>query len=285
MKKQFFVTIAVALALMMSSCEKTSKIADADLNLADDDAVTETIFDDIFSSVDIASIALDGAIKGEFTKGSLLVADSCPVITVSHPDQTTWPKVITIDYGTGCTLNDVTRKGKIIVSITAPRHETGSMRSVTFDEYYFNGIKVEGTKAIENLGPNSNQNIVIAVTLTDGKITLPDGKTIEREVDREREWIAGINTPRYIWDDECLITGTTSGKNINDVLYTTTITVPLHWKRACRFIVEGVVMMEREGVEPVELDFGDGECDPKATLRRGDEEKEINLRVRHRLMP
>jgi hypothetical protein len=159
------------------------------------------------------------------------------------------------------------------------------MRSVTFDEYYFNGIKVEGTKAIENLGPNSNQNIVIAVTLTDGKITLPDGKTIEREVDREREWIAGINTPRYIWDDECLITGTTSGKNINDVLYTTTITVPLHWKRACRFIVEGVVMMEREGVEPVELDFGDGECDPKATLRRGDEEKEINLRVRHRLMP
>jgi hypothetical protein len=285
MKSKFFLPIAVVLALLASSCEKSSKLAEADLNLADDDAITEAIFDDVFSSVDIATIALDGIMKSGFTKGNLLVTDSCPVITVNHPDETTWPKVITIDYGAGCTLNDVTRKGKIIINTSAPRHVTGSTRSVTFDGYYFNGIKVEGTKAIENLGPNSNQNIVIAITLTDGKITLPDGKTIEREVDREREWIAGMNTPRYIWDDECLITGTTSGKNINDVGYTTTITTPLHWKRACRFIVEGVILIERVGVEPVELDFGDGECDPKATIRRGEEEKEINLRVRHRLMP
>ncbi|MBM3420967.1 MAG: hypothetical protein FJY11_07525, partial [Bacteroidetes bacterium] len=107
----------------------------------------------------------------------------------------------------------MTRKGKIIIEITAMRHVSGSKRTATFDNYYFNDIKVEGTKVIENLGPNSAQNIVIAITLTGGKITLPDGKTVEREVDREREWIAGMATPRYLWDDECLITGTTSGKN------------------------------------------------------------------------
>lgn len=282
MKKFAFLSIAAALVLFLNSCEKSGKLTDSDINLADDDAVTETIFDDIFSSVDIASIALEGTAKEGFTKGSL-VADSCPVITVNHPDGTTWPKIITINYGEGCTLNEMTRKGKIIIEITAFRHVTGAKRTVTFDNYYFNDIKVEGTKVIENLGPNSAQNIVIAITLTGGKITLPDGKTVEREVDREREWIAGMATPRLLWDDECLITGTTSGKNINGVEYSTTITTPLHWKRACRFIVAGVIEMVRGENEPVSLDFGDGECDAKAVLRRGEEEKEIFLKLRHRL--
>ncbi|MBE0673501.1 MAG: hypothetical protein IH591_02460, partial [Bacteroidales bacterium] len=96
--------------------------------------------------------------------------------------------------------------------------------------------------------------------------------------------IAGMNTPRFIWDDECLITGTTSGKNINGVAYNTEITTPLHWKRACRFIVAGIIKIERPDTEAVELDFGTGDCDPYAMLRRGDEEKQINLRLRHRLM-
>jgi len=284
MKKQIFFTIAVALAIFITSCQKAEKIVETDINLADDDAVTEAIFDDVFSSVDIASIALENAAKGGFTKGSFVVADSCPVITVNHPDETTWPKVITIDYGTGCTLNEMTRKGKIVITISALRNVTGSVRSVAFEDFYFNEIKVEGTKSIENLGPNNNQNIVMAVTLTNGKLTLPDGRTIERAVDREREWTAGGNTPRNIWDDECLITGTTSGKNIDGVAYSTTIIAPLHWKRACRFIVAGIIKMERANTEAVELDFGNGECDAKAILRKGDAEKEIILRVRHRLV-
>lgn len=278
--------IVIAFAVAAVSCQKSGKITDKDLDLAEDNVIAEAIFDDVFNSVDIASHMLDMTIKGGFqsSKGIFLVADSCPVITVNHPDESTWPKVMTIDFGESCTIGEVTRKGRIIIEITAPRHVSGSMRTVTFDGYVFNDIAVEGSKSIKNLGPNSNQNIVIEVTLNGGKITLPDGKTIEREVNRQREWIAGQNTPFYIWDDECLITGTTSGKNINGVSYSTTITTPLHWKRACRFIVSGVILLERENVEPVELDYGNGECDAKAIVRRGDEEKEIFLKVRHKRM-
>ena len=98
----------------------------------------------------------------------------------------------------------------------------GSTRTVTFDNYYFNGIKVEGTKVIENMGHNDNQNMVFSVKLTGGKLTLPDGKTIERSFEHQREWIAGFLT-KNIWDDECLITGTATGKNINGLL----IQIPL----------------------------------------------------------
>ncbi|MFO7575175.1 MAG: hypothetical protein R6W67_08465 [Bacteroidales bacterium] len=285
MKTRILIAMSVvALAIAAVSCQKSDLITEKDLDMAEDNVIAEAIFDDIFNSVDIASWLLEGAMKSDFSKGMALSSDSCPVVTVNFPDGTTWPKVITIDYGDGCTINEVTRKGKIIIEITARRHVTGSMRTVTFDGYYFNDIAVEGTKSIKNLGPNSSENIVIEVKLEGGKMTLPDGKTIEREVNRQREWIAGLNTPFYIWDDECLITGTTSGKNINDVTYTTTISTPLLWKRVCRFIVSGVILIEREGFDPVELDYGDGECDAKAVLRRGDEEKEILIRVRHKRM-
>jgi len=283
MKKKLFFPIAVALAIMVSSCQKAENVADIDVNLADDDAVTEAVFDDVFSSVDIASIGLED-ILGADTKGPIFAGDTCPIVTVNDHDPLTWPKVVTIDYGAGCVYGELVRKGKIMITVSAPRNETGSTRTVTFDEYFFNDIKVEGTKIIENLGFNTNQNLVVSVTLAGGKLTLPDGKTIEREVAREREWIAGMNTPRNVWDDVCLITGTTSGVTIKGVAYSTTIAAPLKWVRACRFLVSGIIRIERAGAEAVELDFGDGTCDARAVLRKGDQEKEIILKVRHRLM-
>ncbi len=54
------------------------------------------------------------------------------------------------------------------------------MKTVTFENYYFNGIKVEGTKVIENMGYNNNLNLVFSVQLMNGKLTLPEGQTIER---------------------------------------------------------------------------------------------------------
>lgn len=195
-----------------------------------------------------------------------------------------WPKVVTVDYGTGCTgFNDDTRSGKIIITVTGPRLQVGSIRTITFDNYFFNGIKVEGTKILENKGYNNNQNLVISVKLTGGKLAMPGGKTIERSFDHQREWIAGLLT-KNIWDDECLITGTASGKNINGVSYTNTILTALHWKRACRFIVAGVVKIERDGKPTVELDYGTGDCDAKATVTIGGESKEILLRNKLRIM-
>lgn len=131
------------------------------------------------------------------------------------------------------------------------------------------------------MGYNSNQNLVISGKLTNGKLTLPDGTTIERSMDHQREWIAGLLT-KNIWDDECLITGTATGKNIDGLAYTNTILTALHWTRACKFIVSGVVNIEREGVLPVQLDYGTGNCDAKAIVTRGDASKEILLKNKHR---
>ena len=281
MKTKIFLMIASLAILSFSSCTKQPAIDQSSLDLADDDAVTETVFDDVFNSVDNAEQILGDFQKGVAVKSSE-VSDSCPVVTIDHPTDAVWPKTITINYGTLCTgYYDNTRSGKIIITVSGPRMQKGSKKTVTFDNYYFNGIKVEGTKVLENMGYNDNQNLVISATLTGGKLTLPNGKTIERSFAHEREWTAGLLT-RNIWDDECLITGTAAGVNINGVAYTNTITTALHWKRVCKFFVSGVIKIERAGKDPVDLNFGTGECDAKATVTMNGETKEILLRFKHR---
>ena len=281
MKTKIFLPIASLAILLLISCSKKDLLDQTSIDLADDDAVSEAIFEDIFNSIDNAEIILEDFLKGD-TK-SLSESGTCPIITIDRPPDTKWPKTVTIDYGTGCTgFYDNTRAGKIIIEVTGPRLSPGSVKTVTFDNYFFNGIKVEGVKKIENMGINNDQNMVFSVSLTGGKLTLPDDKTIERSFERQREWIAGRDT-KNIWDDEFLITGTATGVNIKGLSYTNTIITALHSKRACRFIVSGVVKIEREGKETVELNYGDGKCDAIAVVTKGDESREITLRHRHRL--
>lgn len=284
MKTKIFLMITALSLLTFTSCKKDMPLLEqSSIDLADDDAVSEAVFEDVFTSIDDATIALDDAMKNGDSKSTLLVIeDACPSVTVEHPATGIWPKAITIDYGTGCTgFYNNTRSGKIIINVTGPRREEGSKRTVTFDNYYFNDIKVEGTKLFENLGLNDGGNIVISVSLTGGKLILPDGKTLEREAGHQREWVAGFITPNK-WDDECLVTGSASGKNADGISYLRTITSALQWNRVCAFIVSGVVTIEREGAEPFKLDYGTGECDNKAVVSRGGETKEIQLRHRHR---
>jgi hypothetical protein len=284
MKTRFYMMIASIVILSFISCQKDTSIEQASINIADDDAVSDAVFEDIYNTTDNASIILDQLLKGDDSKSMIVLADSCPSITITNPETGTWPKILTIDFGEGCSgLYDNTRMGKIIIEVTAPRLELGSKRTVTFDNYYFNSIKVEGTKVVENIGYNENQNLVFSVKLTDGKLTLPDGKFIERSFDHQREWIAGLLT-RTIWDDECLITGTANGTNPEGVGYTNTITTALLWKRVCFFIVSGVVKIEREGKKDVEINYGDGNCDAVAVVTKEGESKEILLRHKIRTM-
>jgi hypothetical protein len=283
--KTVLIIFAVSLLTLFACGKLKNLIESASTDLIDDDAVTQVALDDINSSVDIATGIVEnlGLVKGT-QMDNVVAADSCPTITVTPLTPGTFPKTITINYGTGCSgFYNSTRSGKIIIVVTGKRNSIGSTRTTTFENYYFNGIKVEGTHVLTAL-PLHGNNPVFSVTLTGGKLTLPDGKTVERTVDHQREWVAGFNTPKNVWDDECLITGTASGKGINGKSYTNTILTALYWKKVCEFIVSGSIKFERTGVEPIVLDYGSGVCDAKAIVTRGDQSKEITLRHKYRTM-
>ncbi len=281
MKTKLFIIVAALAFFSLYSCTKEQTVDQTSVNFADDEALSDAVFDDVFNTVDNADIILDNY---SLSRSLTTSTDTCPVITITPLTPGVWPKTITIDFGTGCTgLYDNTRSGKIIIEITGPRMEEGSVKTVTFENYYFNGIKVEGTKVIENMGYNNNLNLVFSVQLMNGVLTLPEGQTIQRSFQHQREWTAGIMT-RNIWDDEFLITGTSEGQTINGLAYNNTIMNAIRWQRVCRFAVSGTVSIQCEGADPIVIDYGNGDCDDVATVTRNGESKQLQLKFRHRFM-
>jgi hypothetical protein len=280
MKTKSLLLIMILLGFMVSSCQKSTPLEKSSIEAADDAVLAEAVFDDAFASLEIATV------MAEDLKKSGSVVDSCPLVTITFPELGLWPVNVVIDYGTGCEgLNDVVRSGKIILTLSAPRQEVASVRTLTFENYYVNGAKVEGTTVVTNTGLSNSGNAVFSVVLTGGKITFSDSKFIIRTFSRMREYTAGYLTWWNPWDDKCLITGTASGVNLDGVTYNLSVTNALQWEAACRFLVSGTVRFEIDGVEPFELDYGTGACDAIATLMRGDDTKEITLRYRHPKYP
>ncbi len=279
----YILSIIVAGAILFQSCEKkASDLTDDEIAIAEDDALAENLFDDIFDVALAAELLVDGQIYNGSLKSSV-VSDSCPNVTVNHPDSTRWPKIITIDYGDGCTgFYEQTRSGKIIILVTGRYRAEGTSRTITLENYYINGIHIEGTKTVTNDGENENGNICYSVELTGGRITTPDSIVITRESVRTREWVGGSDTWWNIWDDVYFITGQTTGTNFRGVAYSRTIVTPLEWAAICRFIKSGSIDIVVGENDPITLDFGNGECDNEATVSRNGETKTILLRYRSR---
>ena len=284
----YILSLVIAASFFFFACQKDNVLTgltDEDVAKAEDDALVEAVFDDIMNSVDNAINIIDNLIWGGGLK-SATVSDTCPSVTVDHPDSTRWPKVITIDYGdTVCVgFYGQTRKGKIIITITDRYIKPGSEKTVELENYYINGIHVEGTKTVTNNGRNNDGNLTFTIELVNGKITTPDTIVITREFTRTREWVAGDDTWNH-WDDVYFITGSASGTNFKGESYTRNILTALEWATSCRFIMSGSIEIQVGEKSPIVIDYGDGECDNKATVTKDGETREILLKLKQRVKP
>ncbi len=284
----FLVTLIAGTALFFTACQKSdtgsmAKLSDDEVATAADNTLMENLLDDAMDAADLAVMTVDSWIyNGEGSTLKSATVDTCPKISVDHPDSTRWPKVITIDYGDLCTgFYGQTRSGKIVITIWGRYMKPGSKRVVKLVDYYVNGIHVEGTRTVMNEGRNDAGNLVFSVELKNGKITKNDTTIMTREYVRFREWVNGEKT-RNRWDDVFFITGEAQGTNFRGHTYHKTIVNPLEWARTCRFIKSGTVTIRIDDKPPFTLDYGDGTCDNLATITRGDVTKEIQLKYHHR---
>ena len=78
MKTKHFMMIATLVMLSFSSCKKDSTLIEqTSIDLADDDAVSDAVFEDVFNTADNASIILDQMIKSNESKSETVFADCC----------------------------------------------------------------------------------------------------------------------------------------------------------------------------------------------------------------
>lgn len=272
MKLNFYKSLItlVIIALTVLSCKKDNndKITD-DLAAVIESTLATDLSADLF--VQLSAIASENRSNFE-TSGkvkTLLKAkpfdspSSCAAITIS-PIGKNFPKTVTVDFGTGCTFNDVVHKGTVTAVFSAPLTKKNATITVNLTDYYYNDTAFEGILTIVNNGFNANKHLNFNLNIAKANINNPDFE-VNWESSGNVEWVKGQLTSTSL-DDEFAIKGSTSGTTGKGLIFTAAIIKPLVKKASCRYITEGTVeyQVASNGIQI--LNYGMGDCDNQATV-------------------
>ena len=280
------VAVMLATSLMFSACNKEDeKPVEAEEVAVEDNNTSLTMSDEILSvSEDDMNYNQNNMRISATEEASVTYTNAHGATVTFTPKGTNATGSIVIDFGlTGVKSNkdSKTRKGKIIITFTGKYRLPNTTQTITFENFYVNGNKVEGIKVLTHKYENNIWSTSIHVT--GGKITFPDNTTLEWNSERVRNWNLN-NTLLNLEDDEFSVSGTFSGKSRNGKNFSALILPanPLIWKLSCfdesKFLaVSGVIKITPEGAQERSVDYGNGACDRIITISVGDKNKTITL--------
>jgi len=256
----FVSTAAIATSVcLFTACHKndnkdnTTTTTTEDTGYATDHNLSEKMYDDAQTIGDKANVTTgSGAFK----------PSGCATVTKSGT-------TITVDFGSAnCLCSDGrNRRGKIIINYTGAYGDSASVHTITFDNYYQNDNKVEGTKTVTNMGHNSAGQPYFNVTVN-GTITKTDGTTIVTNWTRVRTWTAGYGTPLVWSDDVYKITGSgTITRPAGVVNVSIATATPLEIHGDCKWIEAGSITYTLPTGVTRTLNYGATPvCDADATV-------------------
>lgn len=247
------------------------------------------LFDDVMGANNEVGVAGSGVFYGR--PDSLNPVNRCFTVTVTHPNNTPFPAVVTIDFGTtGCPGPDGrVRRGKIITEYSNRLIFQGAVATTTFDRFFVDAVSVEGIHRITNISgnpiPPANIARAFRVEVINGKLTRPNGDFVEWNSNKTITQVEGLITPDLFRDDVFKIEGNASGRVRRGnllVRWESSIIEPLFRRFTCRWIVRGKVRTVRATLPSnsrwiAVLDFGNGVCDNLATLTINGRSRQITL--------
>ncbi len=265
--KKLLTLTTTAAVLLFSSCKKNNNDTVIDeyettFELSGDQAIADNLTEDANDVFNEA--AMDKGLMGNSPANATETMGLLSCATVTVTPATGFPKTMTVDFGTGCTsANGVFRKGKITILLSDSVRKYNSTAVMTFQDYYVNGFKKEGTITWTNTslpGTKSWQRKV-----ENGKITSPTGAYWLHSGIKNIIQTAGVATPLNLVDDVFSITGSHTVTNSAGKTRTGTILEALQKKTACENIDKGKVKIEGPAHYAI-INFGDGTCDKLATI-------------------
>ncbi|MBK9400767.1 MAG: hypothetical protein IPN36_07835 [Bacteroidetes bacterium] len=245
-------------ALSLSACKKEKESIDSDTASVAEYAISDAAFNDVAS---ISDEAYDGSLDSYRIQNggsSEKVMTTCATITF---DTTVTPKTLTIDFGSSdCLCGDGNyRRGAIIVSWAGTYKDSGSVRTITFNNYFVNYNQILGTKTVTNNGRNTSGNLSYTVTVNGSVVWDPQyfggGGTSTFTSTRTRVWIAGEGTLGWL-DDVYLISGSTNGTTRAGSTYTMVTTEALKKEIGFKHFTDGVLEFTPSGKYTRVIDYG-----------------------------
>jgi hypothetical protein len=264
MKNFKFHTLTLLLVfLIFIACNKEENIAvDKELiNVsADIDLTNELDFNSgIEASNDNSSYSNRLAIVSESN-----ALTSCATVTVDNATPGVFPKEFTVDFGTGCTYNGITRSGILTIIISDYVLNNGSLMTIERgNNYYVNGRKVEGTVVYENTTTNTSIPQWTR-TITNGKITNLAGVIFNHYGTRTVKQTAGVSTLIFADNIYEITSGNHTITREGGSSLSLTVVEPLIKKYACNHVSQGKLDLLGSVLDGV-LDYGNNECDNLAT--------------------
>ncbi len=273
-------TLLLLIFISLSGCQDNTEIDDLSAQQLDESlAVEQTEIDDVSEGINgLIDDAYSYAETSEASKSAIDKDNYLPECVTITKVITVNTKKVTIDFGEGCTTrNENTVSGKIIMEYTFAFTEQSVTINYSFEDFYFNGKKIEGTVNKIRIKVNDKGNPQATIN-KNIKIIWDDDTFVTVKGERIREWIEGFGNK--IWSDNVfLITGNWRVTRKDGTMREVTVLEPLRREMACRFLVSGMLEIKKDN-RSLTLDYGDGTCDDLATVNVNGKEKEIHIRKR-----
>lgn len=200
--------------------------------------------------------------------------------TVTHDDENNRK---TIYFDNDCSgLRGQSRTGTIVITYSEEQDILGSFRQTSFDDFYHNGVKIEGVRRTEITAIDANGNITRLSTLSDGKMIYEDGTFSTKQ----KSFTAYTVFDEADERESTTLTGSASGASSTGEEYLLTIDVPVKFLYTCfssvRFHKRGKIPVEGvktivSGSETKTIDYGDGTCDLTAVVTSNGVSETVNL--------
>lgn len=272
MKKVLIIVTLIGF-VVINSCKKPE--IDTETQSAVDNAVCEAEFGKIVPQANDAAVKQPGAKKTE-------TAGCVQVVLDTTLNGGNWPRTMYIIFDTaatssGCVGNDgKVRKGILEVVLNRRWKSINYSNSVALARitpinYWVNGIKYEGT--IDVYRPAIN---VFRTVVTNGRCW-------------NSNWDMNWNCNRTLTTNfhnivtDSIISfstyGSSDGVNRNGLAYNTNVdsSTPLVKTVDCKYVGSGILSLTPDGKAARSIDYGNGNCDNKATVTINGNNFEIDM--------
>ncbi|MCB0489810.1 MAG: hypothetical protein KDC99_15115 [Cyclobacteriaceae bacterium] len=280
-------------ALLFSCKDDVESLLSAQQNAAiEDQSITEAYFNE---AGDLSTKAFNtpssDQISGGRTRGTITIdvegdtrfTGSTITLVTDEGSTALSPKgTITIDFGEGQTDSKGTvRKGKILVAYSGLRFVPNSTTVTTFEDYFVNGVQIEGTRTVTSTSLTASPALKVTFTVQDedGVATFPDETTITRNATHVHTITFGNTIGGTTWAVE----GQANGKTRANSNYTFVVNRALLFKTECAFSgfglpAEGEALFTVDNL-PFVINYGDAgaACDNTATITFNSQSQDITV--------
>jgi len=265
------IPLTALVCLLLASCKKEDAVSKP--------SPVTTRNAQVVSMIGAMQSESDAEVADVLAAQDITAADvsACPVKTVS-PSAPTYPRTVTLDYGTGCVdENGRTVSGKKYINLQADYKTApgGTVTAViTFSNYYVDGVNISG---------NITQKVVAAANPGPLVMRATYHKTVSDGLGNTSSYI-GVTNRTLIGGD---VNGPKEDKvfQVQEVAYGVELSPdapPAVWRLrseptnlpiksgACLFNTQGAIHIALKDASSITfetLNYGNGTCDNSATLK------------------